>query len=107
MFSLRRIKIMVLLSCALAAVSLVAVGYTDANAGAVDVGTDVATLSTPDGPIPRLSPGHRGPRPRGASCRSSTPSPNSDYSTPTLPPPPAVWYCDDEGRCYLPHRADD
>ena len=107
MFNLRRIKIMVLLFCALAAVSLVAVGYTDADTGYGNVAADTAALSTPDGPSPRLSPGHRGPRPRGASCRSSTSSPNSDYSTPTLPPPPAVWYCDDEGRCYLPHRADD
>ena len=107
MFSLRRIKIMVLLSCALAAVSLVAVGYTDANAGAGYGTADTAALSTPDGSSPRLSPGHRGPRLRGASCRSSTPNPNSNYSTPTLPPTPAIWYRDDDGNWYPGYRGDN
>lgn len=110
MLNLRRIKAMVLLSCALAAVSLVAVGYTDANAGSGYVGADTAALSAPDGPSLRPSPGHRGPsiRHRGVSCRSSTPGPNSNYSTPTPLLPPAIMYCDDEGNCYSPiYRGED
>ena len=99
MFSRRRIKVIVLLSFALAAVSVGTLGYTDA--GYFDAGIAEAS---PDGWSPSPSPRHR-----GAGCRSSTPNPSFDHSAPTLPPTtaPAILYCDDDGNCYSPHRSDN